>query len=99
MRYPFFNSPDDLAALAEIGALCGTKEVKEAATQLGRRVYFPYEIPKIDVKTICTKLSGPRSYTVPDSAYDLLARCLELNPNNRITAAESLQHPFFTEEC
>ncbi|XP_028328717.1 cell division cycle 7-related protein kinase [Gouania willdenowi] len=32
---------------------------------------------------------------VPDEAYDLLDRLLDLNPNTRITAAEALQHPLF----
>ncbi|XP_065363497.1 cell division cycle 7-related protein kinase isoform X2 [Calliphora vicina] len=33
----------------------------------------------------------------PSSAYDLLYRLLEVNPHNRITADEALQHPFFLE--
>jgi len=97
MRYPFFNSSDDLVALAEIGALCGTNEVKEASWLLGRRVHFPFEIPKIDLKTICERLSDKRNYLVPDSAYDLLSKCLELNPNNRISAVDAKLHPFLKE--
>ena len=31
---------------------------------------------------------------IPDSAFDLLYKCLELNPSERITAEEALQHPF-----
>ncbi|KAH8414954.1 hypothetical protein KR215_011830, partial [Drosophila sulfurigaster] len=31
----------------------------------------------------------------PSSAYDLLARLLEINPHQRISAEEALQHPFF----
>lgn len=34
---------------------------------------------------------------VPDSAYDLLSRLLDLNPFTRITAEEALKHPFFTD--
>ncbi|XP_034490429.1 cell division cycle 7-related protein kinase [Drosophila innubila] len=33
----------------------------------------------------------------PASAYDLLGRLLEINPHNRISAEEALNHPFFTE--
>ncbi|EDO33825.1 predicted protein [Nematostella vectensis] len=37
-------------------------------------------------------------WAVPDSAYDLLERCLDLNPSTRITASEALSHPFFQGE-
>ena len=33
---------------------------------------------------------------VPESAYDLLHRCLDLDPSTRSTAAEALEHPFIT---
>ncbi|XP_023137656.1 cell division cycle 7-related protein kinase [Amphiprion ocellaris] len=35
--------------------------------------------------------------SVPDEAYDLLDKLLDLNPHTRITAAEALQHPLFKE--
>lgn len=35
---------------------------------------------------------------VPDSAYDLLERLLDLNPFTRITAEEALKHKFFDED-
>ena len=34
---------------------------------------------------------------VPDSAYDLLYRCLDLNPATRITAELALQHSFMVD--
>lgn len=34
---------------------------------------------------------------VPDSAYDLLYRCLDLNPATRITADLALQHSFIVD--
>ncbi|XP_038158411.1 cell division cycle 7-related protein kinase [Cyprinodon tularosa] len=34
---------------------------------------------------------------VPDAAFDLLDRLLDLNPSTRITAAEALQHPLFKD--
>lgn len=34
---------------------------------------------------------------VPDEAYDLLDRLLDLNPATRITAAQALQHPLFSD--
>lgn len=34
----------------------------------------------------------------PASAYDLMAKLLEIDPSNRISAANALEHPFFREE-
>ena len=34
---------------------------------------------------------------VPDSAYDLLTRLLDLRPGSRISAAAALQHEFFRD--
>ena len=34
---------------------------------------------------------------IPDSAYDLLYRCLDLNPATRITAELALQHSFIVD--
>lgn len=34
---------------------------------------------------------------VPDAAYDLLDKLLDLNPASRITAEEALLHPFFKD--
>jgi cell division control protein 7 len=54
-RYPFFKSPDDMTALAEIGALCGTREVQQVAAALGRKVTFPHHFSKWNLKTLCEK--------------------------------------------
>lgn len=34
---------------------------------------------------------------IPNSAFDLLEKLLDLNPYTRITAEEALRHPFFQE--
>lgn len=33
----------------------------------------------------------------PDSAYDLLTKLLDLDPDTRISAADALQHSFITD--
>jgi cell division control protein 7 len=98
-RYPFFTAPDDLVSLAEIAALFGTQELREVALKLNRTIKFPCDpqnIPKTPLKDLCNKLTS-RKEQIPDSAFHLLERCLDLNPSSRITAKEALNHPFFHE--
>lgn len=95
-RYPFFQSPNDLTSLVEIASIFGTKEVKDLALSLNRRVVFPFEMPKQNLRQLIHKLAGARSFAIPESAFDLLGKCLELDPRRRISAAEAMQHPFFT---
>ncbi|XP_028394770.1 cell division cycle 7-related protein kinase-like [Dendronephthya gigantea] len=45
----------------------------------------------------CTCDCGSCSRYVPASAYDLLERCLDLNPATRITANEALNHTFLQD--
>ena len=51
--------------------------------------------------SVCSKMNVReviRSWeSLPDSVFDLLYRCLELNPSKRITAQEALQHPFLAD--
>jgi len=96
-RYPFFTAPDDLVSLAEIASLFGTQELREVALKLNRIIRFPSdprEIPKTPLKDICNKLTS-RTERMPESVFNLLEHCLDLNPATRITAKEALKHPFF----
>lgn len=96
-RYPFFTAPDDLISLVEIAALFGTQELREVARKLNRIIRFPcdpQDIPKTPLMEICNKLTS-RTEKIPYNAFDLLERCLDLNPSTRITAKEALKHPFF----
>jgi len=94
-RYPFFSTPDDLGSLAEIAAIFGTKEVAEIARLLNRNVRFPVEVSKTPLKQLCNQLTT-RTGEMPDLLFNLLERCLDLNPNTRITAEEALSHPFLS---
>jgi hypothetical protein len=47
----------------------------------------------------CTCHCGSCPEFVPRSAYDLLERCLDLNPATRITANDALDHPFFLDKA
>ena len=63
-------------------------------------------LSKSDSATKCTnsnskpkKSKQPICACIPESAYDLLEKLLELNPEDRITAADGLRHPFITQCC
>lgn len=141
--YPFFRSPDDLSALAEIMTVFGTESVKKLALKLGRLVTCSVEKKAMNLRKLCERLrhhrkagrpgippgapvcseclqviddvdgclclspsdsyefprsskdtSGNLEAEYPSSAYHLLERLLDLNPETRITASEALEHPF-----
>lgn len=61
---------------------------KETSTRLAKQIS----------ETDCKVEEDERGWDrVPDEAYDLLDRLLDLNPVTRITAAQALQHPLFKD--
>lgn len=55
-------------------------------------------LAKQSSETDCKVQEDERGWDrVPDEAYDLLDRLLDLNPATRITAAQALQHPLFKD--
>ncbi|XP_071347345.1 cell division cycle 7-related protein kinase [Trachinotus anak] len=61
---------------------------KETSTRLAEQT------SKVDCKVEDDERGWDR---VPDEAYNLLDRLLDLNPATRITAAQALQHPLFKD--
>lgn len=109
-RFPFFNSEDDIEAMIEIATIFGQKRMKQSAYLHGTS--FETNIPTIGVNgftlgkivlwsTCRTEHSptGEIGELTPDEkvAVRFLERCLELDPNKRISAAEALQHEFLAE--
>jgi cell division control protein 7 len=95
-RYPFFKSPDDLTSLVEIAVILGTDRLREAARECGRRVRFPGEFPGMDLTELCRKANPYiEELELDEQVFDLLKRMLEPVPSRRISAVESLGHPFF----
>ncbi|XP_025074622.1 cell division cycle 7-related protein kinase isoform X1 [Pogonomyrmex barbatus] len=105
---PFFHSPDDCTALAEITTIFGSNEIQKCAQKLGKKVIFSENLPGINIMSLCLKLKE-RNKTMfsrensscklpdikyPEEAYNFLMRLLDLDYKTRITAEEALAHPF-----
>ncbi|KXN68142.1 kinase-like protein [Conidiobolus coronatus NRRL 28638] len=96
-RFPFFNSASDHEALIELACIFGKTEMQKVSTELNR--VFHTNIPsireaQITFPTLCKNLNPEGVGMFPPEAFDLLEKCLALNPKNRITADQALLHPF-----
>ena len=66
---------------------------KQCTKLTGKRSLALRKLPATDDAGISSD-NETRWSTAPDEAYDLLKRCLDLNPLTRITATDALSHPF-----
>ena len=54
----------------------------------------------VDLRQLCHSLRhrAQCASEIPDSAFDLLLRLLDLNPFSRVTAADALNHMFIADD-
>ncbi|KAJ3497918.1 hypothetical protein NLG97_g1534 [Lecanicillium saksenae] len=98
-RFPFFNSADDVEAMIEIATIFGSKRMKAAGLLHG--CVFETSIPtvgqqgftmeKIILWSTCRTDEKPLTEE-EKLAVRFLERCMELDPNRRMTAEEALHH-------
>ncbi|KAJ5114607.1 hypothetical protein NUU61_000366 [Penicillium alfredii] len=99
-RFPFFNSADDIDAMIEMSSIFGTRRMKTAAALHGQ--IFETNIPTIGEKGYSWEKLVKWSSCVEDlteseqQATRLLSGLMELDPSKRLSAADALQHEFFT---
>lgn len=108
-RFPFFNSADDVEAMIEIATIFGLRRMKPCAFLHG--TFFETSIPtigqagfsleKIILWSTCRSEGNTDENPLTDDekmAVGFLSRCLELDPNKRISAEEALDHEFLRED-
>jgi cell division control protein 7 len=108
-RFPFFNSTDDVEATIEIATIFGSKRLKQCASLHG--TMFETNIATIGLNGFAlekiilwstgrTETDRGQGALRADEklAVKFLERCLELDPNKRITAEEALEHEFLRED-
>ncbi|KAH7018146.1 kinase-like domain-containing protein [Microdochium trichocladiopsis] len=105
-RFPFFNSADDVEAMIEIATIFGTKRMKQSGALHG--CVFDTNIPSIGAQgfsfekimlwSTCRSdgkaQKGDALSEEEKEALEFLSRCMDLDPNKRISADEALEHPF-----
>ncbi|KAK0625170.1 kinase-like domain-containing protein [Bombardia bombarda] len=101
-RFPFFNSTDDVEATIEIATIFGQKRMRAAAQLHG--CMFETTIPTIGTAgfslerivlwSTCRSDTGETLSDDEKVAIDFLNRCMELDPSQRISAEEALEHEF-----
>jgi len=95
-KYPFFEAKNDINALVELGTVYGDKEMCSAAKYYKRVWKSNIKECMQTRKTYkCIVQECTRDKSVPDDAYDLLDRMLQLKASERITAEDALRHRFF----
>ncbi|KAJ3338806.1 hypothetical protein HDU93_009028 [Gonapodya sp. JEL0774] len=101
--FPFFESNDDANAVVELASVFGMEKMEQTARlhNVDWKAYLPQiERKGTDFKTLCERVSGDPNLTkqIPREGYDLLERCLDLDPATRITAKKALNHPFLNSK-
>ena len=112
-RFPFFNSSDDVDAIIEIATIFGKAKMRACAMIHGCifETTIPtigekgFTLEKIVLWATNRSAGGGSSSADQDLlpegerlACQFLARCFELDPMKRISAAEALRHPFLNYE-
>ncbi|KAG9454440.1 hypothetical protein H6P81_007344 [Aristolochia fimbriata] len=100
-RTPFVGDPEH--NIKDIAKLRGSEELWEVAKLHNRECSFPEELldiqslPSVKLREWCELNTRKPDFLdqMPVSLFDLVDKCLTVNPRLRITAEEALRHEFF----
>ncbi|XP_059657653.1 uncharacterized protein LOC132304119 [Cornus florida] len=100
-RTPFVGDPEQ--NIKDIAKLKGSEDLWEVAKLHNRESSFPTELfdiqslPSMKLREWCEQNSKRPDFlkTIPRPLFDLVDKCLTVNPRSRISAEEALNHEFF----
>ncbi|XP_010053535.2 probable serine/threonine-protein kinase cdc7 isoform X2 [Eucalyptus grandis] len=98
---PFLGDPEQ--NIKEIAKLRGSEDLWEVAKLHDREFSFPVDLydtqslASMNLRDWCRKNTKRPNFleVLPESLFDLVDRCLTVNPKARISAEEALRHEFF----
>lgn len=98
-REPFFHGHDNQYQLVKIANVLGTDDLFKYIKRYGLELHpqFVQLIGKHARKPWEKFISAENKHLVTDDALDLLDKMLVYDHQKRITAAEAMQHPYFSE--
>lgn len=101
-RAPFGGDPEQ--NIKEIAKLRGSEELWEVAKLHNCESSFPVDLLEVgslkslELSDWCAKNSRRAEFheLIPESLFDLVDKCLAVNPRRRFSAEEALMHRFFS---
>lgn len=101
-KSPFSSSSSLDQSLLDIAQFCGADAICTLAKEHNREASLSKELNSLKVQPIPLSLWCEKNTKRPDilplvplSLFNLLEKCLQIDPRNRISAKEALQHEFF----
>ncbi|KAK8703206.1 hypothetical protein V6N13_021532 [Hibiscus sabdariffa] len=99
-KSPFIGDPEQ--NIKDIAKLRGSEDLWEVAKLHNRELSFPEELygkqslASVNLREWCQMNTKRRDFLseIPSSLYDLVDKCLTVNPRLRITAEDALKHEF-----
>ncbi|KAJ8444330.1 hypothetical protein Cgig2_019888 [Carnegiea gigantea] len=101
-KLPFTGDPEQ--NMKDIVKIRGSEDLWEVAKLHNRESSFPVDLldvrylPSMKIKEWCSANTKRPDFleVIPGSLFDLIEKCLTVNPRLRISADEALRHEFFT---
>ncbi|XVE57574.1 hypothetical protein DITRI_Ditri04bG0100900 [Diplodiscus trichospermus] len=101
-KSPFFGDPEQ--NIKDIAKLRGSEDLWEVAKLHNRESSFPEDLyskqclTSMNLREWCQINTKRRDFLeeIPSLLYDLVDKCLTVNPRLRITAEDALKHEFFS---